>query len=187
MSITAFGFLPKTNSVNNDGKFLTRIQADSIYLNVGEAISQNLDLNKNRIINLGDPQNPYDSINKKYCDAQIQTINLSIYTKKEYVDQKIPFILVQKFEFKGSKTRDVSYRTDVQEMINEKFRNITIDNIMIFPLCKNDNSAQIYLVVTVYALEIKDNKLKISIRVDSVKSLPWTNNFEVIIHVIVFP
>ena len=41
MSITAFGFLPKTNSMNDDVKFLTRTQAGPIYLNVGESISQN--------------------------------------------------------------------------------------------------------------------------------------------------
>jgi hypothetical protein len=44
---------------------------DRKYLNVGEKISQNLDLNMNKIIKVALPQDQYDGVNKLYSDRQI--------------------------------------------------------------------------------------------------------------------
>jgi hypothetical protein len=57
--------------MKSDVKYLTKNKADPIYLNVGEIISQNLNLNNNKILNLANPESNNEAVNKKYCDDKV--------------------------------------------------------------------------------------------------------------------
>ena len=59
-------FTADSDSVSQD--FLKKEEADNLYINLNEPYSNNLNMNGNKIINVGNPVESSDAVNKQYVD-----------------------------------------------------------------------------------------------------------------------
>ena len=79
VDITGSGYAPTSSFSMNTSNLLTIQKGNSLYVNEVGNDSKNgtLDMTNNQIINVSDPLNAKDAVNKGYVDSSLQTITLS--------------------------------------------------------------------------------------------------------------
>ena len=70
------------SAYDNLSNFGATIQHIEHYVYNKEVFTKDVDMNSNSIINLGDPVNSSDAVNKAYIDSKVTTLNSSIITAK---------------------------------------------------------------------------------------------------------
>ena len=83
--INLFGMTMKSDVTNKeyaDSKFISLTKAMQTKVDIaGDKMTGNLDMNNNRVTNIGDAVDNYDCVTKHYLDSTIKPINRSVHSK----------------------------------------------------------------------------------------------------------
>src|SRR6476661_4005665 len=82
MSVNIFGFRSIIKPSVDNSKFITLTKAMQTKVDkAGDKMTGILDMNNNRLINVGNPVDNYDSVTKDYLDIITKSINRSVQLK----------------------------------------------------------------------------------------------------------
>ena len=82
MSVNIFWFLSAIRQSVDNSKFITLTKAIQTKVDTaGDTMTGNLDMNNNRLINIGNPVDNQDSVTKDYLDTITKSINRSVQLK----------------------------------------------------------------------------------------------------------
>lgn len=109
-----------------DGNYLTIDKANNIYVNEsGDKMTGNLDMKNHKIVNLGDPGNPDEAINKRYLDhvmrMQVTTVENMIESGKTEVQGGIENKLKDGLDMKNKKIKNLGDPINPDEAVNKKY------------------------------------------------------------------
>ena len=82
MSVNIFGFLSTIKRSFDNSKFITLTRAMQTKVDkAGDEMTGNLDMNNNRLMNIGNPVDNQDSVTKDYLDTITKSINRQVQLK----------------------------------------------------------------------------------------------------------
>jgi len=143
--------------------------ASKLSLNGSEPMVGNLNMNNKKVSNVGLPINQSDATTKQYVDARL------LYTK------------VARFQFTGSDDDKVWYRAAIVDIRDDRFIGIKPENIILSIYCSNPQSPLIDLDSTVSLIGVANNVLSVRIYVENNKKRPWSEVFDAYVRCIILP
>ena len=178
---------------SNDKNYVTKPQADILYMNTNEPYSSHLDMSGNKIINVGNPAESSDAVNKTYLDQELNKVCFNIAYTNNYIEQivqrldnMIPSVGLRMFSFAGSRNIQVSHHTVVRQIIDENFRNVKRENIWLHTFWDSQDN-QVSLNGKSSITELSGNTATIKIFTENSRNNPWSSAYDIYVRYLMIP